>query len=116
MRHHLASAAKLCEEGDYIQAAEKTWGALSAAINAKRSGPEKKTWSEKRTAFIELLIECLKSYPELRTEMNGLGFLTTHDVFNAAYGLHKYFYGGTNYTDSQVADRVTFLTKIIGMI
>ena len=102
MQHHLNSAQTLYSQGDYIQAAEKVWGALSAAINAKTSGPEAKARSEKEQAFIPLAARCLHNNPNLRTEMMQQGFRSTRDLFYAAYGLHKFFYGGTDYTNSQV--------------
>jgi hypothetical protein len=113
MQHHLQSAQALCAQGDYIQAAEKIWGALSAAINAKTSGPEKKGRSDKEQAFLPLVAKCLHANPDLRTEMYDQGFKNAKDLFYAAWGLHMHFYGGANYTDLQVATRIEILTKII---
>lgn len=113
MQHHLQSATVLCAQGDYVQAAEKVWGALSAAINAKTSGPEKKSRPEKEQAFIPLVAKCLHENPDLRTEMYKQGFNNPKDLFYAAWALHMHFYGGANYSDLQVATRVKILTKII---
>jgi hypothetical protein len=109
---HISHAKILNQNGDYVQAGEKVWGALSALVNA-RSPVEFKSPNDKKAFFVGLLNQYLQHNPVPKQQMRQLGFRNSTDVFYAAYGLHKFFYGGTLYTDKTLSTRIPFLIGVI---
>jgi hypothetical protein len=111
-KEHLGSAKKLYEQSDYVQASEKVWGALSAFINTQ-SKTECKSKDEKRTFFVGNLYRYLLKDKRLQNEMSRLGFKGCIDVFENAYGLHLFFYGGLNLANPQVSSIIAFLIEVL---
>lgn len=109
---HISHANTLYQSGDYVQAGEKVWGALSALINS-RSKIELKSRPEKERFFLGLFNKYRQKNPNLRLQMQKLGFTNDADVFDAVFGLHKFFYGGANFTNQQLSARILFFIQII---
>jgi hypothetical protein len=111
LKEHLQSARTLCAGGDYVQAGEKVWGALSALVNC-RSQYIRRGVDDKKAAFMPLIGKHLRRNPNVLVDMNRLGFKTSNDIFNTAFGLHEFFYGGTSYSRQQLSSRVPFLIEL----
>jgi len=109
---HLQSAKTHCQRSDYVQASEKVWGAISAFTNTQ-SKTECRSKDQKRTCFVPLLYKHLMKKQELVTEMQRLGFKGSKEIFEAAYDLHVFFYGGINLSDKQLSERILFLIRVL---
>ena len=112
LKDHLAHAHSLYASGDYVQTGEKIWGALSALINS-RSLVDVKSPNDKKTCFVSLFNAYNNRTPSLFSQMRTLGFRSAEEVFDAIYGLHKFFYGGTNYTPAQLQQRLPFFIDLL---
>jgi len=112
LQEHLAHAKTLSNKGDYVQAGEKIWGALSALVNS-RLIPEAKAVDHKKKRFLSLFNSYLMRTPNLRSQMRQLGLKNDDEVFHAIYGLHKFFYGGANYNNQYLSKIVPFLISLI---
>jgi hypothetical protein len=98
---------------DYVQAGEKIWGALSALINS-RVFVEIKGVNEKESSFLRLFSAYRsRTTTNVSSQMRGLGFRTDKEIFDSIYGLHKFFYGGSNYTNSVLSQIIPFLISLI---
>jgi hypothetical protein len=111
-KNHIAHAKTLFTAGDYVQASEKIWGALSAIITLRRKR-EIRSMEDKRKTFLGLFNNYYASDATLRTKMHRLGFRRDEEVFYAIFGLHSFFYGGQNFTDQQLSQRIPFLIQVV---
>lgn len=98
--------------GDYVQAGEKIWGALSALINS-RSSIDVKRVEDKKIRFISLFSTYSRVTPSLFPKIRALGFRNEEEVFDSIFGLHKFFYGGANYTTAQLSPRIPFFISLL---
>jgi hypothetical protein len=111
-KDHIAHAKTLFNAGDYVQAGEKIWGALSAIVTLRRK-KEIRYWEDKEKVFLGLFNIYYASDATLRTQMQKLGFRGDKEVFYAIFGLHSFFYGGANYTEQQLSQRIPFLIQVV---
>lgn len=109
---HLKHAHSLFNQGDYVQAGEKIWGAISALVNSRYPTEVFKP-DDKRKRFVSMLRIYQTTHPELPSVMQQLGFKRLDDVFHSAYGLHKYFYGGAHYPNQFLSKLIPFLIQLI---
>jgi len=76
--------------------------------------PERKRIDEKKNSFLNLFSAYKsKTSSNVNAQMNGLGFKTAEEIFDSIYGLHKYFYGGAEYSDSELSQIIPFLISLI---
>lgn len=112
-REHIAKAKTLCAEHDYPQAGEKIWGALSALINS-RVLIEQKSVNQKENSFVSLFHNFVgTSRINIRPQMHELELNGPEDIFHCIEGLHKFFYGGANFTDQWLSEIIPFLISLI---
>lgn len=109
---HLKHASFLVAKGDYVQAGEKIWGALSALVNSRFS-PEVYRVEDKKRRFLILLNRYLQNNPQVQKQMHQLGFRRTSDIFDVIYGLHKFFYGGASYSEDSLKQIIPFLIQLL---
>jgi len=102
---HLRDLHKHLEERDYVQAAEKIWGAISSLINAYL--PEEKMRVKDKKEGFSQLFELLPNKRRLNQLLTKYGFKSAYHMAGIASGLHVYFYGGKNYPEE-------YLKKIMG--
>ena len=114
-QEHLTHAKALFESGDYVQSAEKIWGSLSALINARSAIPVKLV-SDKKRCFLTLFNVYNRTAPGLYIQMRTLSFTAGEEIFDVIYGLHKFFYGGANYTKNQLEKYLPFLIDLLGKL
>jgi len=112
LSEHLKHAQSFCAAGDYVQAGEKIWGALSALVNSRYPTPVFKPEHKKRR-FVAMLQIYQTTHPGLLTQMQALGLRRLDDIFHNAYGLHKYFYGGAHYNNRFLSRLIPFLIQLI---
>jgi len=90
-REHIEALRKHLDEGDYVQAAEKVWGALSSFVNAY-SYLEIKAMGEKKQTFAEFFQQLSIYNKDLRVILNS-NFRNIDDFTTKAALFHVYFYG-----------------------
>lgn len=113
LKEHITHAKALCAVGDYVQAGEKIWGALAALINS-RVFVEIRSVDDKESSFLRLFsVYKSKTTANVYSQMRGLGFAKEEEIFDFIYGLHKFFYGGTNITNFQLSQTIPFLINLI---
>jgi hypothetical protein len=112
LSEHVENAESLLKSGDYVQAGEKIWGALTALVNS-RFPTETHDVLTKENRFRILILRYEERNPDLRTKMRELGFKNMEELFGSVYGLHKNFYGGTNYNPLLVAKHIKFFIELI---
>jgi hypothetical protein len=112
LSEHIKNAESLLKSGDYVQAGEKVWGALTALINS-RFPLETHEKSVKESRFRALVHKYEQTNPDFRTKMRQLGFRDMGELFSSVFGLHKYFYGGTSYNPQLVAKYIEFFIELI---
>lgn len=112
VKEHLSHAKTLCASGDYVQAGEKIWGALSALVNT-HSCRDVKRVEDKKICFISLFSTYNRVTPSLYPNMRALGFRNEEEVFDSIFGLHKFFYGGANYTSAQLSTMLPFFISLL---
>jgi hypothetical protein len=112
LSEHIQNAESLLKSGDYVQAGEKVWGALTALANSRFS-PETHEISVKESRFRQLLYKYEQTNPNLRIKMRQVGFKDIGELFTSIYGLHKYFYGGASYNPQLVAKHIEFFIELI---
>jgi hypothetical protein len=112
LSEHLEHAESLLKSGDYVQAGEKVWGALTALVNS-RFKLETHEVSVKESRFRGLVRTYEQANPDLRKKMRQLGFMDVGDLFNSIFGLHKCFYGGTAYNPRSVSVNIEFFIQLI---
>jgi hypothetical protein len=110
---HISHARSSCSQGDYVQAGEKIWGAISALANS-RFKPEVFSGSDKKARLITLLRAYQMKHAEINVEMQQYGFYNLKDIVNSIYGLHEFFFGGTDYKSAYLAKIIPFLIQLIG--
>jgi hypothetical protein len=109
---HLIHASSLVAKGDYVQAGEKIWGAVSALVNSRFS-TEVYSVKDKKQRFLALLNCYLHDNPLVWNTIYQLGFRRLDEIFHSVYGLHKFFYGGTNYPEPFLKQIIPFLIQLI---
>ena len=112
LKEHLDSAKMLCGKNDYVQAGEKVWGALSALVNALAK-PERRAVDQKQSFFEPLVRKHLAKAPHLKSRMLNLKLANATEIFLAVYGLHKFFYGGQDYSNQHVSQRIPFFIELL---
>lgn len=111
---HLKHARVLLATGDYVQAGEKIWGALSALVNSKSADfKDVKGVEDKRYYFNRLFNSYNNRAPTLYPKMRGLHFSDSDEIFDNIYGLHKFFYGGAIYSDQQLKKYLPFFIELL---
>ena len=109
---HLRDLEKHLNEGDYIQAAEKLWGAISSFVNAFAK-TEVKDMEYKKREFEVLLNMLSIEYKHLRDVMKREGFSDAYDFASKAAGLHIYFYGGRDYPEEKIERVLLSAVKVL---
>lgn len=112
---HVKGLEKHLEEGDYVQAAEKVWGAISSFINAFLQS-EKRRVKEKKQGFNSLFGQFSVEYPSLKESLNNNGFSNPYQFVAKAVGLHVYFYGSRRYKKNQLRDILQKYASVLGKI
>lgn len=112
LNRHLSGAKTHHASGDYVQAGEKVWGALSALVNT-RSNRELKRAEDKKPLFSSMVNKLCGVDSTIKSEMRQLGFRDGDEVFDAINGLHRFFYGGSNLSDEQASSRIGFFIKLL---
>ena len=97
-QRHIKSLEKHLKEGDYVQAAEKVWGAISSLVNAYFK-LERKNVEGKKQGFDTLFRQLSVKHPSLRKILKENGFNNPYSFASKASGLHEYFYGGRKYPE-----------------
>ena len=97
---HLGDLHKHLEERDYVQAAEKIWGAISSLINAYLP-EEKRKVMDKKQGFRQLF-GLLPYKQRLNQVLTKCGFESAYQMASIASGLHVYFYGGKYYPEEHL--------------
>jgi hypothetical protein len=95
---HTEDLQKCLNKGDYIQAAEKVWGAFSSFINAFAYS-EVKSIIDKKKEF-KTLFNKLSSKRDYLTSILKKNFRNVDHFTSIAEGLHKFFYGGRRYPEN----------------
>lgn len=88
---HVDSLQKHINEEDYIQAAEKVWGALSSFVNAFNT-QEVKGARNKKESFETWFHRLAIKKTSLRKILKDNDFKNAWDFATVAEGLHKYFF------------------------
>lgn len=114
-QRHIAHANTYFRQGDYIQAGEKIWGALSALINS-RSLIEIKSVRDKKTNFLRLFRAYQHANQNIIIQMNQAGFRTEIEVWHSINGLHKYFYGGRSHPPQQIQVKMPFIIQLLNSL
>lgn len=110
---HLNNANICYNNGDYIQAGEKIWGALSALINS-RSPREIRNVNRKKRYFLNLLRLYIAANPLFSGQMRQFGFRRNEDLWHAIYGLHEFFYGGgRSHSNHYLSGIIPFLIQLL---
>lgn len=112
VQEHLSHATSLCRNGDFVQAGEKIWGALSALINSKWFR-DVKSVEDKRSCFISLFSRYNAVTPSLYPKMHVLSLRNGDEIFDVIFGLHKFFYGGAYYSDAQLKKFLPFIIDLL---
>jgi hypothetical protein len=110
-KKHVEDLEKHLNEGDYLQAAEKVWGAISSFVNAFHH-EEVTSMKAKKDVFARLYHELASEDKLLETVLKE-NFGRFNKFISAAEGLHRYFYGGRDYTENQLMDIITRCAKIL---
>jgi len=111
---HVKDLEKHLDESDYVQAAEKVWGAISSFVNAFHSQEAIKV-EEKKQGFALL-------YRKLTGEDMSLdlvlktNFKSINDLTTKAQALHLYFYGSRKYPENYLKDVITGFANILKKI
>jgi hypothetical protein len=117
LKEHLQGASAHFNQGDYVQAGEKVWGALAALVNARRLGEgDIMDVNSKEAAFARLFQQYAQKNPSIHRQLAELQCRNERELFRVAHGLHKYFYGGTNLSRDQVSVVIPFLIELIGCL
>jgi len=112
-RLHIQNAQTCFRNGDYIQAGEKIWGALSALINS-RSPREIRNVNRKKNFFLNILRLYINANPGFTAIMRRSGFRNNDEVWSAIYGLHEFFYGGgRNFTTRYLSTIMPFFIQLL---
>lgn len=109
---HIKDLERHLEEGDYVQAAEKVWGAISSFVNAYLP-LEKRLVEEKREGFAALFGKLSVKYPSLKDNLRENNFDNPYKFASEAAGLHEYFYGGRRYKENQLRDILSKCAKVL---
>lgn len=111
---HLKHAKSLVATGDYVQAGEKVWGALSALVNCHTSTTVDVKDVDNKKIFFSVLVQRYKQKtPSLGPKMRSLQLRDADEVFDAIFGLHKFFYGGANYSSGQLQKYLPFFIELL---
>jgi len=102
---HVESLKKHIDEGDYVQAAEKVWGALSSFVNAY-SPKEERSGEGKKKSFRKLFYDLNKETGHLVSVLKRNNFKDAWHFASNAAGLHKYFFGARYYSDTYLSCRL----------
>jgi hypothetical protein len=114
-KKHVKDLEKHLDEGDYIQAAEKVWGAISSFVNAFSSQEAKKV-VEKKQSFALLYRKLINKDMSLDLLLKK-NFKSINEMSGLAYGLHIYFYGGSRkYSENYLKDIITRCANILKKI
>jgi len=110
---HVESLQKHLNEGDYVQAAEKVWGAISSLINALLER-ERKSIEDKKQGFNELFQQLSTVHPSLSKILKENNFESPYRFVAKAVGLHIYFYGGgRRYKEYQLKKVLEKYTRVL---
>jgi len=102
MRYLLPRFEKCLEMNDYVEAAEKAWGIVSAFVNVYAltfEGREYKNDEKKKRKLVEFLNTVLPFDDELRKLVEDFSRGHVETLARALKGLHTYFYGGTTVSE-----------------
>ena len=109
---HLNDIFVHLEEGDYVQASEKVWGAISSLVNATFS-LERKGIKDKKEGFVTLYRSLSVKHPHLRDILKQNCFKNANDLITKASGLHEYFYGGRDYPEKYLKNVIEGCAKVL---
>lgn len=112
---HIQHARNYFKDGDFIQAGEKLYGALSALINSK-AATEKKRPNDKKQYFLKLMQSYHQQNRSFQNTMSGLGFTSDEEIFWSIWGLHVYFYGGKNYPRPWLKTVIPFFINLLDQL
>jgi glycyl-tRNA synthetase beta subunit len=110
-KKHVEDLEKHLNEGDYLQAAEKVWGAISSFVNAFHH--EEVTSAKAKKAVFARLYHELASEDKLLDSVLKENFRRISEFISKAEALHRHFYGGCDYTENQLIDTITRCAKIL---
>jgi HEPN domain-containing protein len=113
-KKHVEDLEKHLNEGDYFQAAEKVWGAISSFVNAFHFEEVRRAWIKKKV-FAQLYHELAGRDRSLDSILKA-NFRDIDHFITIAEALHHYFYGGRDYTENQLIDIITRCVKILKSI
>lgn len=111
---HVKDLQKHIDERDYVQAAEKVWGALSSFVNTFYSQEAIKV-EEKKQGFALLLHKLITKDPSLNNILKK-NFKSIDELTTKAAGLHYYFYGGSEYPEDYLKNVIIGFADIFKCI
>lgn len=110
-KKHVEDLQKHLDEEDYVQAAEKIWGALSSFVNAF-SRIEAVKVEEKKQMF-RTLFRMLSTEKRHLNKVLKENFRDITDFTSKAAGLHLYFYGGKLYPEKYLREIIAGFAVVL---
>ena len=111
-REHLTSLDRHLREGDYVQAAEKVWGAMSSFINAVQPNEVRRV-EDKKYSFKVLFDYLSVKNPHLEELLSKHKFKNIDEFTTKASGLHEFFYGGRNYSEEYLRGTIAGCAAVL---